>query len=737
MDILNAARRNDCKLLQRLLRKGLDPDIPHEKQGKTALHVSCSLGNLSAIQLLIRGKANPSIQDKKGNTPLHCAVLANPSVKIVEYLIEEGADINSQNIRGYTPLLLAISSGYEDVAHFLIDSGTDVELRSHDGKTALMLAAINGFVELTKKLLGKDANVWAKDDNGKDILHYAIVGGNINLYLMIEAIFTQQNLENLDYSEALLIAAQKGFARIIDHLLKKLPCDINFINEMRQSALHIAVQGKHKKTAKVLLKKGITVDRRDHGILGANTTLIYAAKQNMCSIIQALLKAGADLEKTNVEQKTAMFYAAERGHVEATRVLLEAFQKRVLEKRTITGEEIWHYQSPLQVIMQSPLEAAVVNEHTKIVDMLLKAGMARKLKSALLYASRKGSFRIVKAIVRYVNSTAVTESLQSHFPSQANWIKAMALAVTNGHLEIVKMFVQHGFSQSFGYDFVRSPILNTKTALHLAAGGGYIKIVRLLLRNHADPEAIDELGNSPFLYAVEMNKTAVAKHLLTGQCRGQPLIKFIDVHRKGTAALHLAAQNGNDELLDCLIKAGCSPEIQAMWPITAGFPPSVEHRLNSFYPVVLTVMKRNFGATVCLLNHSCSLAVSSNVNMTNLTPLQCTIKFNDPLMFRCLVWSGNLPLAQGLRQIRSILATDNQLSIEIREWVRHALSLPMNLQDLTRVKIRQSISGSKQAGFKTLLLPSRLEAFLQLQDFVQNAMATQSKEAAKYIFHHV
>ena len=392
MDVFNATRRNDCKALQRLLHFGCSPNASHEKSGKTPLHMACTLGNLSSLQLLLQRGADPNLQDKKGNSAVHTAILANTDIKVLELLLERTGTtttgtkttgtttpsaaasttsviqckVNVQNLRGHSPLLLAVSVGNNAAVDLLLEHGADVNLCSRDGKSSLMLACMNKNPSVCSSLIDKGADILARDHNGKDILHYAVLGGNLEIYLKVESLLAKRDFDYCDYSESLLVASQKGFALILGYLIDKLPCDINYITELRQSALHIAVQGKHKKTVRVLLEKGVSVDRRDHGILGANTALIIAAKNNMCSIIKTLLNAGADLEKTNVEQKTPMYYAAERGYIEATNILLAAIQDKTLKNKDQGDNQC------AQVIFQSPLEAAVINGHTKLVSLLLE-----------------------------------------------------------------------------------------------------------------------------------------------------------------------------------------------------------------------------------------------------------------------------------------------------------------------------------------------------------------------------
>ena len=58
-------------------------------------------------------------------TPLHSAVITG-SVEIVQILLDRFAELNSQDIEGKTPLILAIENKYNEMAEVLIANGANV-----------------------------------------------------------------------------------------------------------------------------------------------------------------------------------------------------------------------------------------------------------------------------------------------------------------------------------------------------------------------------------------------------------------------------------------------------------------------------------------------------------------------------------------------------------------------------------------------------------------------------------
>jgi ankyrin repeat protein len=88
-----------------------------------------------AVRLVEAGanvnEANPG----NGWTPLHAAA-ANGHTRMVETLIEQGADINAQDLAGSTPLHLAAARGHTDTISILLGYGADASIKNTRGQTA-------------------------------------------------------------------------------------------------------------------------------------------------------------------------------------------------------------------------------------------------------------------------------------------------------------------------------------------------------------------------------------------------------------------------------------------------------------------------------------------------------------------------------------------------------------------------------------------------------------------------
>ena len=140
-------------------------------------------------------------------------------IKIVKYLIENGADIHSS---GEGALLLATEKGYLEVVKYLIEHGSDIHANDNE---ALRLAAESGHLDIVKYLI----NILTLEKNS--------TLGQIS----------PKEEENVDFiNDALRLAAYNARLKVVIYLLE------NGANI--KIALDIAKQTKNKRLGNMLTK---------------------------------------------------------------------------------------------------------------------------------------------------------------------------------------------------------------------------------------------------------------------------------------------------------------------------------------------------------------------------------------------------------------------------------------------------------------------------------------------------
>ena len=163
-------RRHRNEIVELLLRYGADPIAlgwwNYEDKGATALHVAASVGDPDLLEVFLRYGAYFHVRTDSRSyhfeyadgtflqgyysaypdgTLLHSAAKSNLQPESIEFLIEQGIDVNAETIDGQTPLHLAsyfnTNSG---VVQVLLEHGADPNARS-DWGGAPLLWAIDGY----------------------------------------------------------------------------------------------------------------------------------------------------------------------------------------------------------------------------------------------------------------------------------------------------------------------------------------------------------------------------------------------------------------------------------------------------------------------------------------------------------------------------------------------------------------------------------------------------------------
>lgn len=142
---------NDTETIRMLVDAGVDvnaADLP----GITPLMMAAGWnGNLAAVKLLLAKGAKVNavsrpvmgLPSKNGASEfgsLTALLMAAPfgPPELIKTLLDAGADVNAKDVRGMTPLMLAVAADHQDpsVIRTLLDHGADTQIKSKAGDTA-------------------------------------------------------------------------------------------------------------------------------------------------------------------------------------------------------------------------------------------------------------------------------------------------------------------------------------------------------------------------------------------------------------------------------------------------------------------------------------------------------------------------------------------------------------------------------------------------------------------------
>ncbi|CAN1827555.1 Potassium channel SKOR [Linum perenne] len=244
-DILEIYFNDGRKILNNLLEakeaplrdKQLESDITFhigKQEAELALRVNSAAyhGDLSQLKGYIRAGADPNRTDYDGRSPLHLAA-SRGYEDMARFLVQKGVDVNIRDKFGNTPLMEAIKSGHDRVASLLVGKGASLNIedagsflctsvargdsdflkrilangvdpnsKDYDHRTPLHVAASEGLFLMAKLLVEAGASVFTKDRWGNTPLDEGRRCGNKNLIKLLEEAKTTQLAEMPDSSSS-------------------------------------------------------------------------------------------------------------------------------------------------------------------------------------------------------------------------------------------------------------------------------------------------------------------------------------------------------------------------------------------------------------------------------------------------------------------------------------------------------------------------------------------------------
>ena len=275
----------------------------------------------------------------------------------VEFLLDEGADVNYKDNKGHTPLHLTVICGTIDCCLSLIIAGADVNIAANNGETPLIKAALLGKVPQVEYLLDNGADVNVVDSNGRNALFYAAEQGNIGiLTLLLKARADVKAVDSREKQCSLLIVACKGHDKYVGNLSHPATYSYQMVRNVDdQNALQAASRSNHESCLNLLLEAGADVNIIDHG----HQALTTAASYGHSKCVNLLLEAGADVNFCPEFGETALCSTAGRGDVASAR--------RLIQKGADVNQ--LHLKNG-----HSALSAAAYKKSIECVKLLLQAG---------------------------------------------------------------------------------------------------------------------------------------------------------------------------------------------------------------------------------------------------------------------------------------------------------------------------------------------------------------------------
>lgn len=286
-----------------------------------------------------------------------------------------------------------------DSIELLLAEGANINQAMNNNYTALRLAIALCQNERTKRFLAAGADPKQADKGGNTPLHTAATYKNLTATQMLLEAGATPRVRNLH-----------GLSPL--HILLRKKEDAIFTTEIRIAMME------------ALLKAGANpddpydADKTDMGQLSSNLfmPLFYAARKGEFEIVTTLLKFGANQKRYGAyNQTTCLHVAAENGHVEVVRALLEnaGTDMEIIDAETDYGS------TPLLNAFKRG------NPHPEIIRLLLAAGAEINIEDEGFHTPM--NFSQTPEIFKIM--TEEIESRRRWSPMRVAWMSAVCGAI--------------------------------------------------------------------------------------------------------------------------------------------------------------------------------------------------------------------------------------------------------------------------------------------------------------------
>ena len=497
------------------------------------LHQACHCGNIELVRTLLSEKcSDPMARDSQGFTPLHIAALGGSEEVTTELIENYKCPIDCvESLHGQIPLYFACGSGNVDlVRKFISEYGSDPMARDSEGNTPLHVAALCGREEVVRELVDryKCPVDCVGSQDGQTILHDACTSGNVDLVrILISEYGSDPMARDSEGDTPLHVAALGGREEVVRELLDRYKCPVDCVSALGRTVLHNACESGNVDLVRILISEyGSDPMARDSK---GDTPLHVAALGGREEVVRELVdryKCPVDCVGSHYGQ-TILHDACASDNVDLVRILISEYGSDPMASDS-KGD------TPLHVAALGGREEVVrelVDRYRCPVDCVGALG-----RTVLHKACQSGNVDLVKILISEYGSNPVARDSEGDTP--------LHVATLGGREEVVRELL----------DRYKCPVdcvdALGRTVLHCACNRGNVDLVKILISEYgSDPMARDSEGDTPLHVAALCGREEVVRELVDRykcpvDCVGS---------QDGQTILHDACTSGNVDLVRILI----------------------------------------------------------------------------------------------------------------------------------------------------------------------------------------
>jgi len=232
-----AAENGDLSIVSALVRADRDSVNAKDQKGDTPAHLALHNGHNTVLQFLIKeGCDLLNAVDNDGWTLLHTAARKGDMQTAIDLLTSKPELINQQTKSGLTALILAAANGHLDLMNFLLEQNADIELYDNNGASVLHFAA-HSHEKVVSMLLQQYPALAKKKINLK---HSGYTALSVAIYYKqknIVSTLLEADPEAISTTPILSEATASGDADIVELVLEKKPSREQIIEAFKQAII--------------------------------------------------------------------------------------------------------------------------------------------------------------------------------------------------------------------------------------------------------------------------------------------------------------------------------------------------------------------------------------------------------------------------------------------------------------------------------------------------------------------
>ncbi|RWS12587.1 rabankyrin-5-like protein [Dinothrombium tinctorium] len=505
-----------------------------DDKGRTLLHKAILRKDSFSANFLINEKASVDIATTEGKeTPLHLLCSQHYDEEMIEVarnLLKHGADPNLQDAKGNTCVHLAILSKNERIFRMLLEHRTiSLEIRNGDGLSPLALAlqCLSESETFARLLVEKGTSVDSSNPfTGDTLLHLAAKEDNEVAGIFLTSHGAKVNSTNNRGETPLHIAAARGLNKFVASLLEHgancnsttSPPSFNERNDdehiYNQTPLHVAVAAQKEEVIRTIvtfkhsnardLASSIVLPNLNIKNSQEKTPLCLAIEMGLHSIAQLLIDEGANVNVVDTKSYTLLHRAIMNNDSRGALFLLN--HGADINMQTPLNE------TPLQLAIKHQLESVVMDLCAKGVDV---NSVDTNGNCALWSALEAENEDIASILVQYDCDTnfwsegpgGCWQTLLHRALDENNEFIACFLIRSGCDVNAVRKPSPDGKGEEEAYD--------KQTPLHMACGWGLEHVVQTLLEHRANVNLQDAEGKTPLHVAIINQHPVIISLLLS------------------------------------------------------------------------------------------------------------------------------------------------------------------------------------------------------------------------------